>query len=73
MKPAKILPLILQLRTSPCRVNNVSDVAAEYPTPWQTHHWRRRDSCATSIPINDVDAVDGERLLTVGNVVRLTS
>ena len=49
-------------------------------------HWRR--SCissddrpitdvdvspATSIPINDIDAVDGERLPTGGNVVRVTS
>ena len=71
MKPAKILPFILQSRTSPYRVTSLTSQL----------YIRRHDrpttevdvSPATSIPINDIDAVDGERLPTGGNVVRVTS
>ena len=65
MKPAKILPFIIQSRTSPYRVTSLTSQL----------YIRRHDRPITDVdvPINDIDAVDGERLPTGGNVVRVTS
>ena len=50
----------------------VSDaiVVVAVPTSWVIYHWRRRDSFMSYFPIVDVGAVDSERPLTVGKVVR---